>query len=146
MGLLSLQMNLNGCGNAFLAGVDFKRLKRLQLLDLKGNGITSAGMDVLIEHGFESMNLDHLEVLDLSDNQISDDPMMRLFQATENREKVQEIKVDDNPCHDFVLEAVKEKMLNCGAREYLATMQAELEFEESMKPMVGKALRPGSPG
>ena len=144
-GLQCLQLNLNAFGDAFLGGVDFQRLTGLTTLHLKRNGISEVGVRVIIEEGFHALRLNNLVSLDLSDNKISDEPMIELFQATENHKTLIDINVEDNPCQEFVLEAVTEKMSNCGVLEFLGTINARKELDqsirESMRPMTGKVIK-----
>ena len=117
-GLLGLSINLNGFGDAFLAAVDFENLKSLTSLSLPKNGITGEGARALVA-AFDADFLDSLEVLNLSENLIEDEPMMRLFESTCMRFTLDKINVEENPARAFVLEAMTNQQIFGAAEEYL---------------------------
>ena len=70
-----------------------------------------------------NLRLENLESMDLSDNKIGDEAMMFLYEATENREHLTRINVEDNPAREFILECVANKKLNHTAKEFFDTLR-----------------------
>ena len=128
-GLRHLEIGLNGWGNVFLKNVDYAaRLKEIKILKLRYCGISRPGLVSLCK-AFQNLHLETLQSLDLSCNEIEDEPMLMLFANIENRPTLEEINVSENPAREYIQEAVTNKYLNFAAQDYFdACDQSEWFF------------------